>query len=136
LWKKKFDKELPEYRTHGGVHIQEKRVTAPPIMWVKALDMLMEKLRIVGVDFSRVKAISGAGQVSIVQKKIFIIIFIKCVKLYFSSNMEVYIGGQELMRFWPHSSLKNFSMTSLLMPLLCLTLLCGWILQHMINAKP
>jgi xylulokinase len=32
-------------------------------MWVKALDMLMEKLRIVGVDFSKVKAISGAGQV-------------------------------------------------------------------------
>ena len=32
-------------------------------MWVKALDMLMEKLRIAGVDFSRVAAISGAGQV-------------------------------------------------------------------------
>ena len=60
---KQFDVDLPEYRTHGGVHAHEKRVTAPPIMWVKALDMLMEKLRIAGVDFSRVAAISGAGQV-------------------------------------------------------------------------
>jgi xylulokinase len=32
-------------------------------MWVKALDMLMEKLRIIGVDFAKVAAISGAGQV-------------------------------------------------------------------------
>jgi xylulokinase len=55
--------DLPEYRTHGGVHTFDKRVTAPPIMWVKALDMLMERLRIAGVDFSRVVAISGAGQV-------------------------------------------------------------------------
>ncbi len=58
-----FDIDLPEYRTHGGVHVSDKRVTAPPIMWVKALDMLMEKLRILGVDFSKVSAISGAGQV-------------------------------------------------------------------------
>ena len=55
--------DLPEYRTHGGVHASDRRVTAPPIMWVKALDMLMEKLRILGVDFSKVAAISGAGQV-------------------------------------------------------------------------
>ena len=58
-----FDLDLPEYRTHGGVHASDRRVTAPPIMWVKALDMLMEKLRILGVDFSKVAAISGAGQV-------------------------------------------------------------------------
>ena len=32
-------------------------------MWVKALDMLMDKLRVAGLDFSRVAALSGAGQV-------------------------------------------------------------------------
>ena len=31
-------------------------------MWVKALDILMEKLRICGVDFSEVAGISGCGQ--------------------------------------------------------------------------
>ena len=32
-------------------------------MWVKAVDMLMDKIRIAGVDFSKVAGISGAGQV-------------------------------------------------------------------------
>lgn len=38
-------------------------VTAPTIMWVKALDMLMDKLRVAGADFSTIAAISGTGQV-------------------------------------------------------------------------
>ena len=59
-----FDSDLPEYRTHGGVHASGKRVTAPTVMWVKALDMLMDKLRVLGVDFGKVAAISGAGQVN------------------------------------------------------------------------
>ena len=54
---------LPEYRTSGGVHAGEGgRVTAPTIMWVHALDMLMDKLRVAGVEFSSVRGISGAGQ--------------------------------------------------------------------------
>ena len=31
-------------------------------MWVKALDMLLDKLRVAGVEFANVAAISGAGQ--------------------------------------------------------------------------
>jgi xylulokinase len=58
-----FDLDLKEYRTHHGFHEgQDGRVTAPTIMWVKALDLLMEKIRIQGVDLSKVVAISGAGQ--------------------------------------------------------------------------
>ena len=57
-----FDNHLPEYRTHGGVHVSGDRVTAPTIMWVKAVDMLLDKLRVEGVDFSTVAAVSGAGQ--------------------------------------------------------------------------
>ena len=58
-----FDSDLPEYRTHGGVNVgPEGRVTSPAIMWVKALDMLMERLRISGLDFSEVKAVSGCAQ--------------------------------------------------------------------------
>ena len=33
-------------------------------MWIKALDILLDKIRISGIDFSQVVAISGAGQVS------------------------------------------------------------------------
>ena len=57
-----FDSMLPEYRTAGGVHSAGRRVTAPTIMWVHALDMMMDKLRVAGVEFSSVAAISGAGQ--------------------------------------------------------------------------
>jgi len=57
-----FDSMLPEYRTHGGVNISGRTVTAPTIMWVKALDMLLDKLRVEGVDFGSIAAISGAGQ--------------------------------------------------------------------------
>ena len=63
-----FDTELPEYRTEGGVHGKDSRdgrITSPTLMWVKAVDMLMDKIRIAGIDFSQVAAISGAGQVSL-----------------------------------------------------------------------
>ena len=33
-------------------------------MWIKALDILLDKIRISGIDLSQVVAISGAGQVS------------------------------------------------------------------------
>lgn len=36
---------------------------APTIMWVKALDMLLERLKLEGLDFSTVIAVSGAAQV-------------------------------------------------------------------------
>lgn len=32
-------------------------------MWVKALDMLMDRLTVSGVDYSKIAAISGAAQV-------------------------------------------------------------------------
>lgn len=59
-----FDLDLPEFRTHGGVHTHEDKltVTAPTIMWVKALDMILERLKLEGLDFSTVAAVSGAGQ--------------------------------------------------------------------------
>ena len=37
-------------------------MTVPVIMWIKALDMLMDRLRVAGLDFSNVSAISGTGQ--------------------------------------------------------------------------
>lgn len=57
-----FDSMLPEFRTQGGVHVAGTTVTAPTIMWVKGLDMLLDKLRLAGADFNSVAAISGCGQ--------------------------------------------------------------------------
>ncbi|XP_044032134.1 xylulose kinase isoform X4 [Siniperca chuatsi] len=59
-----FDSELPEFRTRGGVHIHADRltVTSPVLMWVKALDLLLDKMKRAGLDFSRVRAVSGSGQ--------------------------------------------------------------------------
>ncbi|XP_037239672.1 xylulose kinase isoform X3 [Falco biarmicus] len=59
-----FDKDLPEFKTQGGVHIHGDRltVTSPVLMWVKALDMVLEKMKSLGFNFSQVRALSGAGQ--------------------------------------------------------------------------
>lgn len=60
-----FDNDLPEFRTYGGViHKKDEPhvAVAPTLMWVKALDMILDKLRVCGVDFSRVAAISGCAQ--------------------------------------------------------------------------
>ncbi|XP_015258514.1 PREDICTED: xylulose kinase [Cyprinodon variegatus] len=60
-----FDSELPHYRTQGGVHIHADKltVTSPVLMWVQALDLLLDKMKRAGFDFSRVEALSGSGQV-------------------------------------------------------------------------
>ncbi|KAF3703921.1 Xylulose kinase [Channa argus] len=59
-----FDSELPEFRTQGGVHIHSDglTVTSPVMMWVKALDLLLDKLKRTGLDLSHVRALSGSGQ--------------------------------------------------------------------------
>ncbi|KAM8822660.1 xylulose kinase isoform 2-T3 [Spinachia spinachia] len=59
-----FDSELPEFRTRGGVHVHADglTVTSPVLMWVKALDLLLDKMKGAGLAFSRVRALSGSGQ--------------------------------------------------------------------------
>lgn len=59
-----FDSELPDFRTQGGVHIHADRltVTSPVLMWVQALDLLLDKMKRAGFDFAGVRALSGSGQ--------------------------------------------------------------------------
>ncbi|XP_066300967.1 xylulose kinase-like [Branchiostoma lanceolatum] len=59
-----FDTDLPEFRTQGGAHQHDDglTVTAPTAMWVKALDLLLSKMKASGFNFNRVKALSGTGQ--------------------------------------------------------------------------
>ncbi|WOL07847.1 xylulose kinase [Canna indica] len=59
-----FDSEVPHYRTKDGVYrdpSENGRIVSPTLMWVEALDILLEKLKS-KVDFGRVVAISGSGQ--------------------------------------------------------------------------
>uniref|UniRef100_H0V2W1 Xylulose kinase n=1 Tax=Cavia porcellus TaxID=10141 RepID=H0V2W1_CAVPO len=59
-----FDRDLPEFGTQGGMHVHEDglTVTSPVLMWVQALDIILEKMKASGFDFSQVLALSGAGQ--------------------------------------------------------------------------
>ncbi|XP_059170004.1 xylulose kinase-like isoform X2 [Physella acuta] len=59
-----FDSDLPEFGTHGGVHVHEDgiTVTAPTKMWVRAFDVLLEKMKGDNFPFQNVVALSGAGQ--------------------------------------------------------------------------
>ncbi|KAL3837411.1 hypothetical protein ACJMK2_022770 [Sinanodonta woodiana] len=60
----KFDTDLPEFKTNGGVHIHDNKVTitSPTAMWIKALDLLLDKMKKSKFDFSKVVALSGDGQ--------------------------------------------------------------------------
>ncbi|GAB5576957.1 xylulose kinase isoform X1 [Prionailurus iriomotensis] len=59
-----FDRDLLEFGTQGGVHVHEDglTVTSPVLMWVRALDIILERMKASGFDFSQVLALSGAGQ--------------------------------------------------------------------------
>uniref|UniRef100_A0A453AYG5 Carbohydrate kinase FGGY N-terminal domain-containing protein n=1 Tax=Aegilops tauschii subsp. strangulata TaxID=200361 RepID=A0A453AYG5_AEGTS len=59
-----FDSELPHYKTEGGVYrdpTDDGRIYSPTIMWVEALELLLEKLK-PKINFSKVVAVSGSGQ--------------------------------------------------------------------------
>ena len=59
-----FDNDLPEFKTQGGVHKQEDSltVTAPTLLWVKALDLVLQRLKEKGLEFRSVACVSGTGQ--------------------------------------------------------------------------
>lgn len=62
-----FDIELPEFATHGGVVRSKDKsgtVHAPVFMWIKAFDMLMDKLTMSGIDIGKIVALSGSAQVN------------------------------------------------------------------------
>ena len=58
-----FDKELPHYNTTNGVIIldDEKVVHSSPIMWVEALELLLDKIQN-HISIKNIRAISGSGQ--------------------------------------------------------------------------
>ncbi|KAJ2958816.1 hypothetical protein NQZ79_g5686 [Umbelopsis isabellina] len=58
-----FDKDLPEFNTTNGAIADGDTVTSPTLMWVKAIDILLERLSKHGeIKVKNIKGISGAGQ--------------------------------------------------------------------------
>ncbi len=59
-----FDADLPGFKTQGGVHrgADGLTVTAPPILWVAAMDLLFERLQRDRFPFASVAAVSASGQ--------------------------------------------------------------------------
>ncbi len=59
-----FGARLPRYQSPSGFlpHADPSVRHADPLMWVEALDLLLQELRNVGVDLSKIRGISGAGQ--------------------------------------------------------------------------
>ena len=59
-----FDQALPQYGTKNGVlRVEDPRVVhAPPLMWVEALDMLLDRMKKADVPMGDIRAIAGSGQ--------------------------------------------------------------------------
>jgi len=59
-----FDETLPHYGTRHGVLPADDATSAvsPPLMWVEALELMMERLAKSGLDLSQLRAISGSAQ--------------------------------------------------------------------------
>jgi xylulokinase len=60
-----FDRELSSFgTTNGALHGEEPgEVYCPVVVWIEAIDLLMDKMKKSGVDFSAIVAVSGAAQV-------------------------------------------------------------------------
>ncbi|GLB42709.1 putative xylulokinase activity [Lyophyllum shimeji] len=61
-----FDTEVPEYQTQGGIFTTPgDAYTTPVEMWIKGLDILLEKLHR-NHDLSRIRSVGGAAQHALV----------------------------------------------------------------------
>jgi xylulokinase len=59
-----YGQRLPQYKSPTGFLPNPDPASkhSDPLMWVEALDMVLQDLRAVGVDLGKVRGISGAGQ--------------------------------------------------------------------------
>lgn len=59
-----FDKDAKGFSVKKGVltNEEEREVFAPVAMWLQAIDTVLQRLQDDGIDFGRVRGISGAGQ--------------------------------------------------------------------------
>lgn len=60
-----FDSDLAHYKTKDGVYRDPSingRIVSPTLMWVEALDLILNKLSNSKLDLKKIAAISGSGQ--------------------------------------------------------------------------
>ncbi|KAA8528414.1 hypothetical protein F0562_035769 [Nyssa sinensis] len=60
-----FDSELPHYKTKDGVFRDpsiDGRIVSPTLMWVEALDLILQRLLKSKLDFGKIVAVSGSAQ--------------------------------------------------------------------------
>lgn len=60
-----FDSELSHYKTKDGIYRDPSvngRIVSPTIMWVEALDLILQKLQKSNLNFGKIAAVSGSGQ--------------------------------------------------------------------------
>ncbi|GKV19973.1 hypothetical protein SLEP1_g30162 [Rubroshorea leprosula] len=60
-----FHSELPHYKTQDGVYRDPSingRIVSPTLMWVEALDLVLQKLSNSNLDFGKIAAVSGSAQ--------------------------------------------------------------------------
>ncbi|XWS21346.1 hypothetical protein CRYUN_Cryun30bG0047700 [Craigia yunnanensis] len=58
-----FDSDLPHYKTKDGVYRDPSvngRIVSPTLMWVEALDLILQRLFKSNLDFGKIAAVSGA----------------------------------------------------------------------------
>lgn len=60
----KFDNDFPEFQTNGGVRVGDRtnEFYCNPVMWVKAVDTVLDRMILQGANFTSVLAISGSAQ--------------------------------------------------------------------------
>lgn len=100
----RFDRDLPQYQTTNGVLMGEKgsgEVYSPVLMCVHAMDLLLDKMARAQWPLSRIKAVSGAGQVrrrGAVSRRLR-----AYTDLPSRSNMHQSIGTRKRRRCWENS---------------------------------
>ncbi|XP_068670881.1 xylulose kinase-like [Montipora foliosa] len=59
-----LDNDFPEFQTQGGVHRHDDglTVTVPTLLWVRAFDLILQRLKEKGVNFESIACLSGTGQ--------------------------------------------------------------------------
>jgi xylulokinase len=82
-----FDRDLPEFNTKHGAIVNDNVVTSPTLMWVKALDLLLQQLKDTPY-IQHIRGISGAGQVT----RILVHCSPPLLICFYISNMAVSIG--------------------------------------------
>lgn len=60
-----FDTALPHYNTKDGVYRDPSvngRIVSPTLMWIEALDLVLDRLLKSNLNFGKIAAVSGSGQ--------------------------------------------------------------------------